>query len=150
MEQAQATMTQLESTLLLVAVFQVKHFICDFPLQTKYMLKKVSGQWDFVPPLALHSAVHAFATALICLWWNPTLWMALTALDFVVHFIMDRIKSGPKYLGRFNDPKKASHWYAFGFDQMVHHLTHAFIVYVLIATMPSAGGFASLSKFFQP
>lgn len=61
----------------------------------------------------------------------PHLWW-LALLDVVIHFIMDRIKSGPRYLGRYNDKAKAAYWNCFGIDQMVHHLTHFYIVWVII------------------
>jgi hypothetical protein len=75
--------------------------------------------------------VHSAFTLAIALWWRPELWW-LGAVDFVVHFIMDRFKSGPRYLGRFNDRSRTSYWTAFGFDQMVHHLTHLYIVWILV------------------
>ncbi len=82
-------------------------------------------------PLTAHAGVHAIFTVIIVLVINPSLaWLAL--VDFVAHFTMDRIKSGPKYFGRFNDAQKASYWNCFGFDQMVHHLTHYFIAWSLV------------------
>lgn len=59
------------------------------------------------------------------MWW-------LGVLDFAVHFIVDRLKSGPRYLGRFNDQNTALYWSILGADQMVHHLTHMYIVYLLM------------------
>lgn len=115
-----------------MVVFQLKHFIADFPLQREYMLKKVSPNWDFLLPLSLHSAVHAVLTLSICMVVNPSLWW-LAIADFVIHFLMDRIKSGPRYLGRFNDRNRPGFWNALGFDQMIHHLTHLWIVWVLVS-----------------
>ncbi len=116
---------------MLLVIFQIKHFVADFPLQFPYMLKKFSPNWSFVVPLSLHCGVHAVLTLIICLFVQPSLWW-LAAIDFVVHFVMDRIKSGPRYLGRFKDTTSAAYWSAFGFDQMVHHLTHIYIIYVLV------------------
>lgn len=122
---------QLVLTFKLLVIYQFKHFIADFPLQREYMLKKVSPNWDFILPLATHCLVHSGMTLSICLLVNPHLWW-LSLVDFVVHFIMDRIKSGPKYLGRFNDKSKPGFWNCLGFDQMIHHLTHFYIIYQLI------------------
>lgn len=122
----------IQSVFILLVVFQIKHFIADFPLQFPYMLRKLSPGWEFVFPLSLHCSVHALITLLICLLVAPALWW-LALADFVIHFIMDRIKSGPKYLGRFNDVHRAPFWIALGFDQMVHHLTHYWIIWVIIA-----------------
>lgn len=115
---------------ILFVVFQVKHFVADFPLQFPYMLRKMSHGWEFVLPLSMHCGVHATLTFLITQMTVPSLWY-LTFVDFVIHFIMDRIKSGPKYLGRFNDVHRSSFWICLGLDQMVHHLTHLYLIYVI-------------------
>lgn len=115
----------------LLVIFEVKHFIGDFPLQREYMLRKVLPGWDFVMPLMLHCAVHAGLALSIIIVVNPQLWW-LAVVDFVVHFIMDRIKSGPRYLGRFDDKAKASYWNAFGIDQMVHRFTNFYLIWVLL------------------
>jgi len=122
----------LEILFLLLILFQIKHFVADFPLQREYMLKKVSPDWDFVVPLTVHCGVHAVITLGIVLFLEPSLWW-LSIVDFVIHFIMDRVKSGPKYLGRFTDKSKAGYWNVFGFDQMVHHLTSLLILWVLVS-----------------
>lgn len=124
---------ELKSAFILFVIFQFKHFLADFPLQRQYMLRKVSAGWEFLLPLSLHCTVHALITLTICLTVNPTLWW-LAVVDFVIHFIMDRIKSGPRYLGRFSDLSKSGFWITLGFDQMVHHLTHIYLVWVLVTT----------------
>lgn len=122
---------QLELTFLLLVIYQFKHFVADFPLQREYMLRKVSPTWDFLLPLVTHCGVHGVGTLLIVLWINPSLWW-LSLFDFVVHFFTDRIKSSPAYLGRYNDLSKAGFWNTLGLDQMVHHLTHIFIVWWIV------------------
>lgn len=127
--------------------------MCDFPLQTEYMLRKFSPNWNFFFPLCAHAGVHAITTFSIVALIAPELyWLAI--LDFIIHFIMDRVKSGPKYLGRYKaltgeefKKAKASHWtiastralegnkyfwWSLGLDQMVHHLTHYFIIYKIL------------------
>jgi hypothetical protein len=118
----------------LLVVFQLKHFIADFPLQNRYMLQKQRSDWTFIPPLALHSAIHAVTTLIVVLVVQPTLWW-LAIADFVIHFTMDRIKAGPKYLGRYSDISKSGFWIALGFDQMVHHLTHIWIIWTLAVSL---------------
>lgn len=80
--------------------FQIKHFVADYILQGKYMLGKFKPGWDFVLPLLAHSAVHGVATLVLCLYLRPEMWW-LALVDMSVHFVMDRIKASPKYLGRF-------------------------------------------------
>jgi hypothetical protein len=122
---------KIELVFILLIAFQLKHFIADFPLQFPFMLRKHAAGWDFIWPLSLHCAVHAVMTLVIVLAVKPSLWY-LAVLDFLVHFAMDRIKAGPRFLGRFNDSRRTSYWAAFGFDQMVHHLTHFYIIWVII------------------
>lgn len=112
----------------LLVLFQIKHFVADFPLQREYMLRKTLSGWDFVLPLAVHCLVHAVLTLVIVLYFRPELWW-LAFFDFSCHFLMDRFKSGPKYLGRYHDKSKPGFWNALGFDQMIHHLTHFAIVW---------------------
>lgn len=144
------------------------------------MLGKFKEGWDFLGPLTAHCLVHAVFTFAIVIWLTPVaLALGLAGLDFVIHFIMDRLKAGPKYLGRFKTMTKedfSSHeyamgtfahraktekdpvvrmynqneeavyknkwqqkllsnklfWWSLGFDQMIHHLTHYLIVYIII------------------
>lgn len=122
---------QFVMVFLLLVIFQLKHFLADFPFQTQYMLKKTLAEWAFVIPLGVHCSIHAAMTFGIMLYFAPHLWW-LALCDFAIHFIMDRIKSGPKYLGRFNNPSRTSFWVSLGFDQMVHHLTHIWIIWYML------------------
>ena len=127
----------LEVFMLLVA-FQFKHFICDFPLQNQYMLGKMNlTGWKL--PLGAHAGVHALGTFLItCLLFKPAYYMDAVILgailgtaDFIIHFVVDRIKASPKLGGRFN-PTQPYFWWALGADQMTHHLTHYLFIFVIV------------------
>lgn len=123
---------EIEFVFLLIVVFQVKHFLGDYAFQTNWMVAgKTRSDTGFVFPLMVHVLCHALLTLIIVSSVNGALWY-LALFDFAVHFLMDRIKSGPRYLGRFNDPAKSSFWICLGLDQMVHHLTHYAIVYWLL------------------
>lgn len=139
----------LTTVFLLLILFQIKHWICDYLLQNRYMLGKFKPGWGFVGPLATHCVVHVVGTLLILCCLPP---MAFTkvalilSLDFFVHFIMDRIKASPKYLGRFEALTKKDFptatleqlrsnvrfWWSLGLDQMVHHLTHYVIIWMIV------------------
>ncbi len=120
-----------ESIFILMIVFQLKHFAADYIFQYNYMLRKVSPKWDFIGPLALHCAVHGVLTLGICLYYKPQLWW-LGVADFTIHFFLDRLRSGPNYLGRYKDIHQSIFWWILGADQMFHHLTHIWIIWVLI------------------
>ncbi len=85
---------------LLLIIFQLKFFTADYLLQTPYMLQKFRPDWGFALPLLMHAGVHAMFTLAICLLLAPNLWW-LVVVDLLTHFIIDRVKAGPKYLGRF-------------------------------------------------
>ena len=140
---------------ILLIIYQVKHLVADYPLQNRYMLGKFKSS-GWVLPLSTHCLVHAVFTLVITYVYicsGPItedrvylIWQ-LPLLDFTLHFIMDRVKASPSLLGRFKalskdqmlagPSKKALRsntlfWYSLGLDQMVHHLTHYLIIYILV------------------
>lgn len=143
------------TALLLLVLFQLKHFVADYPLQGKYMLQKFKADWGFFFPLLAHVAVHGAMTLAIALTVNPGMWW-LCLVDMTIHFFMDRVKASPKYMGRWkalsgkeymaleirsdilpedSDKLKRSNtyfWWALGLDQMVHHLTDLVVVFLLL------------------
>ena len=134
----------IEQIFTLLLIFQVKHWICDYPLQTPYMLNKFKLK-GWVYPLFCHVRVHSvftllISTAFLNLYSDMTVqdytriavWMMF--LDGVVHFIVDRIKAHPDIGGRYK-PDNPKFWWALGADQMLHHLTHYGIIYVLVSNI---------------
>lgn len=144
----------------LLVVYQIKHYLADFPLQTWWMLGKFKEK-DWVLPLAAHAGVHAAFTFIISVYFlyfcgvkdQGLLAVQLTLVDFGIHFTMDRIKASPKMLGHYkslcqhdflNKPNmdgerwagkvksNTKFWRSLGIDQMVHHLTHYYIIWSLI------------------
>ena len=92
--------------LILLFIYQIKHFVADFPLQTKFMLGKFKAD-GWIIPLSAHCAVHAVFTILISSCFVSLIAaLALGLFDFIVHFIMDRIKASPQMLGRFQSLSK--------------------------------------------
>lgn len=171
----------LTDVFILLVVYQLKHFLADYPLQTEYMLGKFKPGWDFVGPLTAHCLVHAGMTFLIAgvyiFFRRPDLDFAMKLLiplaladfDFIIHFGMDRLKASPKLMGRWKAITGPEYmeikdtlagdadyhsgtgiaymsesqllaklrgnvlfWWALGFDQKVHHLTHYAIILALI------------------
>lgn len=112
----------------LLVVYQLKHFLADFPLQGRYMLGKFKSGTEWILPLAAHASVHAAFTAIIVTAAHRTELLWLAALDFAVHFIVDRLKASPNLGGRWK-MDKPQFWWALGADQMAHHLTHYFIIW---------------------
>jgi hypothetical protein len=126
-----------QDILILLVAFQLKHFLADYPLQTPYMLGKFKGGKEWILPLSAHSCIHAVFTLLICVGYtvyrgeaSKLVWM-LPIADYVVHFIVDRVKASPNLLGRFK-PHQPYFWWALGADQAAHHLTHYVIIAILV------------------
>lgn len=125
----------------LLVLFQLKHFLADFPLQTPAMLGKFNRE-GWLKPLAQHAYVHAIITLAIASFYLGlrgdvatipyfTLTWGLALFDFLAHGTMDRIKASPDLLGRYKITEKYF-WWALGLDQMWHHLTHYIIIGVLL------------------
>lgn len=130
--------------IILMGVFEVKHFLADFLLQSEFHLGKFKEK-GWVLPLAHHCMIHALGTMLILTAIRTSaagvLLMAL--LDFVCHFCMDRVKASPKMLGRFKGLSSREYptatskekwdnklfWWFLGLDQAWHNFTHLAIVY---------------------
>jgi hypothetical protein len=148
---------KMREALALVFVFQFKHFVCDFPLQTPYMLRKFLPGWAWVLPLSAHALVHAVSTFVISCCFSlyaknsPAfiLCLSLALLDFCSHFVMDRIKASPNLLGRFKmlssreypdaRPKEkrdnSLFWISLGVDQFWHHTSDLCIIFVLLSCL---------------
>lgn len=90
---------------LLLILFQIKHFMADYILQTPYMLQKFKGGREWILPLAAHAGVHALYTTSIAalVTSNPLFAVSCGFFDFAVHFTMDRIKASPNMLGKYKN-----------------------------------------------
>lgn len=115
---------------ILLILFQLKHFICDYPLQIQYMLGKMN-KTGWVLPLLAHSSVHAIGTFVIVVFYNFYLALVLAIIDLVLHFIVDRLKASPTLGGRWK-PDQPYFWWALGLDQMAHHIINYIFIYLII------------------
>jgi Protein of unknown function (DUF3307) len=111
--------------------FLTKQFVADFLLQNQWMAfgKERSERW--IAPLLTHAGIHAACTAVIFSLLAPSLaWLAVA--DFFVHLSIDRAKG---VIGRrFGLTYKSTFfWWLLGFDQFLHHATHAVFVVMLAA-----------------
>lgn len=128
------TMPETVPTFWLLAAsvaFLLKHLAADFLLQTDWMARGKEAVSGWLAPLTAHVAVHAAITALIFAVAAPALaWLA--AVDFVVHFFIDRMKG---IIGRKLQlaPSSSGFWWLMGVDQTLHHATHLAFVVALAA-----------------
>lgn len=122
-----------ELILLLLALFGIKHFVCDFLLQFPYMLEqkgtyRARGGID-------HAAIHSLGTLVvlvIALPWGLAAHLAaviLSLFDGVAHYHIDWLK---QRLNRGLTPADREFWIWFGADQTLHYLTYIAIITVVV------------------
>ena len=108
--------------------FQIKHFVCDFLLQTQAIVQKKGVYGHFAG--ILHAGTHVVGSipALIILGANARTIAILLFAEFVMHYHTDWLKA------RIDDMRAASgqdswFWMMFGLDQFVHQLTYVAMIY---------------------
>jgi hypothetical protein len=114
----------------LLALLLIKHFICDFVLQTKWQVhqKGIYG----APGGIVHSGIHVAGTlvALIAVMTPIPLIATVLVAEYVIHYHIDWGKE--RLVRRFDWRDGARFWNAIGLDQLLHGLTYlAIAVYVI-------------------
>jgi hypothetical protein len=115
----------------LLALLQVKHAICDGPLQTAYM---VSQKGFYGKPGGFaHAGIHGLGSLAAFLIFGmavlPALGLALT--DAVIHYHVDFTKERwVRQTGWKTD--RPYFWWALQADQLAHHLTYLGLTYLVI------------------
>lgn len=121
----------LEYILLLVAALQLKHFICDGPLQTRTM---VEAKGHYGRPLGLlHALIHGVGTALVLAGFGfaPPIALLLGLLDLAIHYHIDFTKENVVRKAGWT-PAQGPFWWALSADQTAHQLTYLLITYILL------------------
>ena len=118
----------IENVFILLVMLQLKHFVCDYPLQNSYMLGK-AGLTNWFNPLLSHASVHATGTFIVFVMFDIELAFIFMFSDLVLHFIVDRIKASPNLLNRWK-MDNPMFWSMLGLDQMAHHLINIAFVYI--------------------
>lgn len=119
--------------ILLLALFGIKHFICDFVLQNDKMLsdKGIYG----APGGRDHAAYHALGTTIILFLvfpWNlgnHNFAIILGAMDGIIHYHIDWAKTN---LSRGLTPADRKFWLWFGADQGLHYLTYILLIAIIV------------------
>lgn len=120
--------------LLLFVLFIIKHFIADFPLQTPEMVAD-KGTYGKITGI-MHSWIHAVFTMVIVTAFLPyaepyryMVALGYGLLDGVIHYHVDWAKMN---LGRGLTVDDRMYWMYLGLDQMLHYLTYALIIWIMI------------------
>ncbi len=121
-----------ELTLLaLMAAFCLKHWVADFLLQTARMVQE-KGHYGRLGGL-LHAGTHGLCTAFVLLlFWVPfSLAVMIVFAEVAVHYHIDFAKERlSRWLG--DTPAVQRFWIVLGLDQMLHHLTYAAMIVMII------------------
>ncbi len=122
--------SELTMVLAFVACLQIKHFICDGPLQTLAMVKAKGfyGREQGV----FHALIHGAGSTLVVLLFATPLALAslLVALDILLHYHIDYGKERLVRQQRWtvNDNY---FWWALTADQVLHHLTYLLLALLM-------------------
>lgn len=121
----------LAFVLILVAGLQIKHFICDGPLQTLGMVQSKS---NYGRPLGLaHAAIHALGTVLVLAvaGFGAKLVLFLAVIEFLIHYHVDFAKENfLKWTGWTT--RDAPFWWTFCADQGLHQLTYLLLAWLAL------------------
>lgn len=130
----------VQNIVVLIILFQVKHFIVDFLLQTRLMVQQKDNLR--MPGGYIHAAQHAVGTVLIgsvalqmlpvslALSTTAVALIYLTALyDGVSHYLIDYCKMRHGRRLRLG-PEDRRYWAYIGLDQLAHNLVYAHIIYL--------------------
>ena len=118
------------SLLIALALFQTKHFLCDFVFQSLWQVRNKSN-YGHIAGLS-HAGLHAVASvpALLVLTQSPVLIAALCLGEFVIHYHSDWGKGQIDTRFGLSDQDWV-YWVVFGADQFVHQLTYLGMIYIL-------------------
>jgi hypothetical protein len=118
--------------LLLILLLQIKHFICDGPLQTKAM---VDGKAIYGNRLGLlHAGIHGLGTIIALAWFGLdwTLVFSLAVADMVLHYHIDFAKENIVRIKGWTIAVR-EFWWALATDQFLHHLTYLAIAAIIVS-----------------
>jgi Protein of unknown function (DUF3307) len=118
----------METVLLALVVFQIKHFLCDFVLQNSYQIRN-KGIYLHRGGL-IHAGLHSLGSlpALLIITQLPWLVAALLFGEFVIHYHTDWAKARIDNALRLNDTNTL-YWTIFGSDQLIHQMTYLGMTY---------------------
>lgn len=109
----------------------LKHFIVDFPLQTKFQWSN-KGTYGHIGGI-LHAILHGTGTyiVLICFTTLP-LAAAMFLFDTIVHYHIDWAKMYINKRFNWHPEFNPEFWWLLGLDQFLHYITYLIIVAIIL------------------
>lgn len=122
----------MSSIIILLLFLQLKHFICDFPLQGPYHYRN-KGTYGH-PGGVEHALVHGLGTAtFLFIFAGPALATALIVAECVFHYHLDWAKMNINASEGWGPTTHEQFWWLIGLDQSLHQVS-----YLAIATFALA------------
>ena len=108
--------------LILVLLLQLKHSVCDGPLQTPRMVAE--GRYGLRGGLA-HAGLHGLGSLLALFLFGLPAWLVLllAAADSVIHYHIDFLKETLVRTKGWTT-SDSYFWWTLAADQTLHHLTY--------------------------
>lgn len=120
------------SLVLLFILFFIKHCIFDFLLQPSWMYLN-KGKLGHIGGVA-HSLAHCISSLAILLFFDvsPVILYILFGVEFIIHYFTDLLKVQINNKFKWGCNTHNEFWYATGIDQLIHYLTYALMVLIVI------------------
>ncbi len=121
----------MDSTLLLLTLLFTKHYIVDFPLQTKFQWSN-KGTYGH-PGGTLHALLHCIGTVLVLIFFVPPHTAILLGFaDGVIHYHIDWAKMNLNAKMQWAPNTHEQFWWLLGLDQFLHALTYIGLVFIAL------------------
>jgi hypothetical protein len=118
----------METVIILLALFVVKHFLADFLWQFPFMIQD-KGQYG-APGGMTHALFHGLLTFFVLVGFvRPEDAVTLALMDTVIHYHIDWAKTN---LSRGLGINDRMFWTWFGLDQALHYLTYISIIAIIV------------------
>lgn len=123
----------METAIAVLLLLLVKHFVCDFPLQSFPWMYENKGTFGH-PGGLVHSLVHVIGSFLVLFFFFPinVMFVSMLMWEFFLHYMIDYGKV--RCCREFNllPTNSQMYWIILGFDQLLHHATYVGMTLVLL------------------
>jgi hypothetical protein len=120
----------MNDLLILILLLFSKHFIVDFPLQTKFQYSN-KGTYGH-PGGILHASLHGLGTFICIYWYAPVAAIYLALADMFAHYHIDWAKMKLNSKLGWSPTTHEQFWWLLGLDQYLHAVTY--VVFVALIT----------------
>ena len=118
----------METVILLLALFGIKHFLADFLWQFPYMVAD-KGHYGAIGGIT-HAGIHGILTFFVLIGFgHPLDAVTLALMDTAIHYHVDWAKTN---LSQGLTAQDHRFWIWFGLDQTLHYLTYIGIIAIIV------------------